>query len=72
MNPVDSAKLQMLAISSPDDATIDWNAAFACYGGNGADETVVVPFSIAPGGHLNVEIDVLARYLERMLAARRA
>jgi riboflavin synthase len=26
--------------------------------------------SIAPGQHLNVEIDVLARYLDRMLAAR--
>lgn len=59
MNPVDSAMLQMLAISSPDDATIDWNAAFACYGGNGADETVVVPFSIAPGGHLGWHTDSL-------------
>ena len=25
---------------------------------------------IAPGGHLNVEVDVLARYIDRMLAAR--
>lgn len=28
--------------------------------------------SVAPGRQLNVEIDVLARYLERMLAARRS
>jgi quercetin dioxygenase-like cupin family protein len=59
MNPTDFSKLQMIAISSPDDATIDWKAAFACYGGNGADETVVVPFSIAPGGHLGWHTDSL-------------
>lgn len=59
MNPVDASKLQMLSISSPDDASIDWTAAFACYGGQGADDTVVVPFSIAPGGHLGWHTDSL-------------
>ena len=59
MNPVDSSKLQMVSISSPDDASIDWTAAFACYGGNGADDTVVVPFTLAPGGHLGWHTDSL-------------
>jgi quercetin dioxygenase-like cupin family protein len=59
MNPVDSAKLEMVPISSPNDASIDWTASFACYGGHGADETVVVPFSIAPGGHLGWHTDSL-------------
>ena len=49
----------MTAISSPDDASINWFAAFACYGGNGADETVVVPFLIAPGGNLGWHTDSL-------------
>ncbi|HWM48655.1 MAG TPA: cupin domain-containing protein [Xanthobacteraceae bacterium] len=59
MNPVDVSTLQMLSISSPDDASINWTAAFACYGGKGADNTVVVPFSIAPGGHLGWHTDSL-------------
>jgi quercetin dioxygenase-like cupin family protein len=59
MKPTDFSKLKMTAISSPDDASINWFAAFACYGGNGADETVVVPFSIAPGGHLGWHTDSL-------------
>jgi len=59
MNPVDFSKLQMIPISSTDDASIDWTAAFACYGGKGADNTVVVPFSIAPGGHLGWHTDSL-------------
>jgi quercetin dioxygenase-like cupin family protein len=59
MNPVDTSKLAMVPISSPDDASINWTAAFACYGGHGADDTVVVPFSIAPGGHLGWHTDSL-------------
>ena len=59
MNPVDFSKLRMIPISSTDDASIDWTAAFACYGGQGADNTVVVPFSIAPGGHLGWHTDSL-------------
>ena len=59
MNPVDVSKLRMVPISSADDASINWTAAFACYGGQGADNTVVVPFSIAPGGHLGWHTDSL-------------
>jgi quercetin dioxygenase-like cupin family protein len=59
MKPTDFSKLKMAAISSPDDASINWFAAFACYAGNGADETVVVPFLIAPGGHLGWHTDSL-------------
>ena len=59
MKPTDFSKLKMTAISSPDDATINWFAAFACYGGHGAENTVVVPFSIPPGGHLGWHTDSL-------------
>jgi quercetin dioxygenase-like cupin family protein len=59
MNPVDVSKLDMIPISSTEDASIDWTAAFACYAGKGADNTVVVPFSIAPGGHLGWHTDSL-------------
>lgn len=59
MNPVDSSQLDMVAISSPDDESINWTAAFASYGGHGAENTVIVPFSIAPGGHLGWHTDSL-------------
>ena len=59
MNPVDSSHLEMVAVSSPDDASINWNGAFPFYGGHDADNTVVVPFSIAPGGHLGWHTDSL-------------
>jgi quercetin dioxygenase-like cupin family protein len=59
MKPSDFSKLKMTAVSSPDDASINWFAAFACYGGHGAENTVVVPFSIAPGGHLGWHTDSL-------------
>jgi len=59
MDPVDTSHLDMVAISGPDDASINWNAAFAGYGGHGAENTVVVPFSIAPGAHLGWHTDSL-------------
>jgi quercetin dioxygenase-like cupin family protein len=59
MNPVDSTRLEMVAISSPDDKSINWTGAFPFYGGHDADESVVVPFSIAPGGHLGWHTDSL-------------
>ena len=59
MKPTDFSTLEMVAVSSPDDPSINWSAAFACYGGHGADNTVVVPFSIAPGGHLGWHTDSL-------------
>jgi quercetin dioxygenase-like cupin family protein len=59
LNPVTAGSLEMVRISSPDDASINWQGAFACYGGSGADNTIVVPFSIAPGGHLGWHTDSL-------------
>ena len=59
MDPVDTSHLDMVAISSPDDASINWTVAFASYGGHGAENSVVVPFSIAPGGHLGWHTDSL-------------
>lgn len=59
MNPVDSSQVEMVAVSSPDDASINWSAAFPFYGGHDAKDTVVVPFSIAPGGHLGWHTDSL-------------
>ena len=59
MNPVDASHLDMIGISSPDDASINWTGAFPSYGGHGADNTVVVPFSIAVGGHLGWHTDSL-------------
>jgi quercetin dioxygenase-like cupin family protein len=59
MDPVDTSHLDMVAISSPDDPSINWTAAFASYRGHGAENTVVVPFSIAPGAHLGWHTDSL-------------
>src|SRR5262245_37561862 len=59
MNPVDSTQLDMVPVSSPDDDSINWTGAFPFYGGHDADDTVVVPFSIAPGGHLGWHTDSL-------------
>ena len=59
MKPTDFSKLEMVAISSPDDLSINWSAGSAFYGGHGAENTVVVPFLIAPGGHLGWHTDSL-------------
>src|SRR5215471_14784976 len=68
MKPTDFSKLKMTAISSPDDASINWNAAFASYGGHGAENTVVVPFSIAPGAHLGWHTDSLEEETQYIIA----
>lgn len=57
LDPVSASSLEMVGISSPEDASINWAGAFASYGGHGADNTIVVPFSIAPGGHLGWHTD---------------
>ena len=57
LDPVNASKLEMVHISSNDDASINWDGAFAAYGGHGADNTIVVPFSIQPGGHLGWHTD---------------
>ncbi len=59
LRPIDFSALAMTAISSPEDTSIDWAAAFVCYGGDGAESTVVVPFWIAVGGHLGWHTDSL-------------
>ena len=59
LNPVDPNQLETVHISSNDDDSVNWLASFAAYGGNGADSTVIVPFSIAPGGHLGWHTDSL-------------
>ena len=59
MKPTDFSKIKMVAISSPDDASIKWFAAFAYYSGQGAENTIVVPFSIDPAGHLGWHTDSL-------------
>ena len=59
MITVDISHLDMVAISSPEDPSINWTTAFANYGGHGAENTVVVPFWIAPGGHLGWHTDSL-------------
>lgn len=59
MNPVDSTQLEMAPVSSPDDKSINWAGAFPFYAGHDADNTVVVPFFIPPGGHLGWHTDSL-------------
>lgn len=59
LDPVGFSRLETVHISSTDDDSIDWLASFAAYGGHGADNTVVVPFSIVPGGHLGWHTDSL-------------
>jgi quercetin dioxygenase-like cupin family protein len=59
LDPVQASKLETVHISSTDDDSVNWLGSFAAYGGNGADSTVVVPFSIAPGGHLGWHTDSL-------------
>ena len=59
MVTVDISHLAMVPISSPDDPSINWTTAFANYGGHGAESTVVVPFSLAPGAHLGWHTDSL-------------
>ena len=59
MNPVDTSQLEMVAVSSPEDPSINWTGAFPFYGGHDANNTVVVPFAILPGGHLGWHTDSL-------------
>ena len=68
MNPVDTSHLDMVAISSPDDASINWTTAFASYGGHGAENTVVVPFAIA---HRQPRGDAVHHRRQRRAGARR-
>jgi quercetin dioxygenase-like cupin family protein len=54
---VASAKLPRIKVRGADDATISWDAAFATYGGHGADQSSTIVYEIAPGGHLGWHTD---------------
>jgi quercetin dioxygenase-like cupin family protein len=54
---VASNKLSRIKVRSADDATIKWDAAFATYGGHGADQSSTIVYVIEPGGHLGWHTD---------------
>jgi quercetin dioxygenase-like cupin family protein len=54
---VASGKLPRIHVRSSDDATIKWDAAFATYGGHGADQSSTIVYEIEPGGHLGWHTD---------------
>jgi len=57
MEPVHTNQLPRVEIRSDEDETINWGGAFAAYGGQGADQSSVVVFEIAPQGHLGWHTD---------------
>jgi quercetin dioxygenase-like cupin family protein len=54
---VASSKLPRIHVRSVDDAAIKWDAAFATYGGHGADQSSTIVYEIEPGGHLGWHTD---------------
>jgi quercetin dioxygenase-like cupin family protein len=54
---VAAGKLPRIHVRSSDDATIKWDAAFATYGGHGADQSSTIVYEIEPGGHLGWHTD---------------
>src|SRR5262245_15154163 len=54
---VASSKVPRVKVRSVDDANISWDAAFATYGGHGADQSSTIVYEIAPGGHLGWHTD---------------
>jgi quercetin dioxygenase-like cupin family protein len=54
---VASGNLARIHVRSSDDATIKWDAAFATYGGHGADQSSTIVYEIEPGGHLGWHTD---------------
>jgi quercetin dioxygenase-like cupin family protein len=54
---VASGKMPRIKVRSVDDATIKWDAAFATYGGHGADQSSTIVYEIEPGGHLGWHTD---------------
>jgi quercetin dioxygenase-like cupin family protein len=58
MDPIiKSDESKFTAISSANDASINWAGTFATYGGHGAEASCTVPFLIHPGGHLGWHTD---------------
>jgi len=54
---VASSKLSRIHVRSVDDPKIKWDAAFATYGGHGADQSSTIVYEIEPGGHLGWHTD---------------
>jgi quercetin dioxygenase-like cupin family protein len=54
---VASDKMARIKVRSSDDPSIKWNAAFATYGGHGADQSSTIVYEIEPGGHLGWHTD---------------
>jgi quercetin dioxygenase-like cupin family protein len=54
---VDSGKLDRIKVTSVDDATVNWKASFATFGGNHAAQSSTIVYEIAPGGHLGWHTD---------------
>jgi quercetin dioxygenase-like cupin family protein len=54
---VSSDKLARIKVRGADDPSIKWDAAFATYGGHGADQSSTIVYEIAPGGHLGWHTD---------------
>jgi quercetin dioxygenase-like cupin family protein len=49
---VASGKLPRIHVRSTDEPKIKWDAAFATYGGHGADQSSTIVYEIERGGHL--------------------
>ena len=47
LDPVVASKLEMVHITSTDDDAVNWLATFAAYGGNGAENTVLIKDNIS-------------------------
>jgi quercetin dioxygenase-like cupin family protein len=54
---VASSKIDRIKVRSSEDPSIKWDAAFATYGGHGADQSSTIVYEIEPGGHLGWHTD---------------
>jgi quercetin dioxygenase-like cupin family protein len=57
MEPVDTGKLERLAVHSEDDPSVNWKGSFVSYGGHGADQSTTIVFEIEPGCRLGWHTD---------------
>jgi quercetin dioxygenase-like cupin family protein len=54
---VAAGELDKVRVRSSEDPSIKWDAAFATYGGHGAEQSSTIVYEIAPGGHLGWHTD---------------
>lgn len=54
---VASNDLPRLTVHAEEDAAVEWQGAFAAYGGHGAADTTTIVFEIAPGKRLGWHTD---------------